>query len=928
MDPAPFFKYLLWIIDSYRTPYAIVCTDINSYAHDTFRQKEIQEEKLQIESNESQLDYNQGYLYDLCIILPELLSRIGGIPPILEELSTTQLACLAGGSLLKFCSQQKPNEYFQMKMNVKRLLETIPPSFLVQLWIGLGRLPLLLSTDPTGGGHIKVLSSLVDSTSRLFLQFTEAISSWIEEIPQLRIDLLHLLYFYVSSKSDGFLSASAPVISNSIIPSSSNNGSTFVKDNISGLCAWSGLDLPRAALILYTLSHEINFVKALDYSSCASIEDSSIFDTEKNALLSKGQQHSLEGLFWKLSLGDISFPESEYDKLITWIDTTISNLSPPALSMSQSTLNQLKRDKLLYASLKEAILAEKRHKKDALFNFGLIKPTEPEGINLYMATNTTIQIGQVNMSGQALQEKERETYILEHVIIPRVLLSPVDAIYCAIWIRKCHENEWPLFTLLLLDRLFSVSVVLLSGLTLQESINFGRFLRIILEWLSTFSHVNITTSIVSKETLSNLTSMYTSIGSKYGFCPLLSLKRTRKTPENYSLSPSILIPESSSINNNTATNVNITGTELGLGTGLICANTEITGIDPSTDSNNHSLLHAPHEPFLSHNPHSSTAMGGNAIPLSFTQFSIVFRKWHIKLYRSFVRVLGPSSSYLRIRNALVVLTLLVDSVFPILDTHGVGLERLVSPLAEEQQQSDPTCKPAEASSDIRLLARRCLSLLRARSHTWVPSGSSVIPNTSTCLTNAFNTINTASSTNGIGSTGIPTTSSISNVPNTISGNIIVGTATGVISGTTTGIGNTAKDDTLSKRPRNSESKENDTYHHKQEHYAKQRTSRDDPAITRSKEERYHRPSSSSSSTKSSNDSISSSKSYKNTSDYFSGGSKNSTSTVTTVKKTTTNSYNNYNEETPTDHTRPVIRAFSSSSSDRRPPRDHIRPRRY
>ena len=59
---------------------------------------------------------------------------------------------------------------------------------------------------------------------------------------------------------------------------------------------------------------------------------------------------------------------------------------------------------------------------------------------------------------------------------------------------------------------------------------------------------------------------------------------------------------------------------------------------------------------------------------------------------------------------------MVDSVFPVLDTHGIGLERLIAPLAAASKDSS-----SNDNEDTRLLAKRCLSLLKIRSSSWISS---------------------------------------------------------------------------------------------------------------------------------------------------------------------------------------------------------------
>ena len=309
-----------------------------------------------------------GLLSDLYAFLPGLLSRIGGIPPILEELSHSQLSCLAGGKLLKFCSQQSPSDYFATKHSVSRIMQAITPNLLCKLWVSLGQLPVRLASVERGG-HVKALSWLIDSLSRTFLQLTEAISTWVksEDAVDLRANMFEILFPYVM-KSDF----------------------TFGKDSVLSLfCSQTGLDVSRAMLILHTLSLE-----------------------------EKPHYETADGIFWKLSLSNVKFPEAEYEKLITALEE-----QPPSSSSSL----QGKRDRVMVATLRSSILAEKTFRESLLFKFdGEHHGGRSREHHAYC----------IDGKSACLQS---EFDILERAIIPRVLLSPSDAIFCACWIQRCHE---------------------------------------------------------------------------------------------------------------------------------------------------------------------------------------------------------------------------------------------------------------------------------------------------------------------------------------------------------------------------------------------------------------------------------------------------------------------------------------------------------
>jgi THO complex subunit 2 len=77
---------------------------------------------------------------------------------------------------------------------------------------------------------------------------------------------------------------------------------------------------------------------------------------------------------------------------------------------------------------------------------------------------------------------ETITEFLQLCIFPRCLLSEIDALYCAHFIRVIHDLATPNFsTIICYDRLFSDISYSLASCSENEAIRYGRFLQSLLE---------------------------------------------------------------------------------------------------------------------------------------------------------------------------------------------------------------------------------------------------------------------------------------------------------------------------------------------------------------------------------------------------------------------------------------------------------------
>ncbi|KAK7060210.1 THO2 plays a role in transcriptional elongation [Paramarasmius palmivorus] len=161
--------------------------------------------------------------------------------------------------------------------------------------------------------------------------------------------------------------------------------------------------------------------------------------------------------FWQLSTYDLSPPGSKYDEEVANLRTLIASESRRPrrdryTSFVQMLTQEFKEQTISRAFTLKRLAREKQH----WFPYGLKKP------------NIVLDI------------------LIEHCIQPRCLLSPMDADFCAQFVKVMHTQGTPgFYTLACYDKLLGDPVkVILFSCSEYEARNYGRFLLGILTDLS------------------------------------------------------------------------------------------------------------------------------------------------------------------------------------------------------------------------------------------------------------------------------------------------------------------------------------------------------------------------------------------------------------------------------------------------------------
>ncbi|KZW03863.1 hypothetical protein EXIGLDRAFT_715906 [Exidia glandulosa HHB12029] len=179
--------------------------------------------------------------------------------------------------------------------------------------------------------------------------------------------------------------------------------------------------------------------------------------------------------FWQLGLYDVNPPNKRYDEERTRHTTLLKKTSDAIADVNTKSarVRELKTRKERIAASFEA-LGKEYSTMASNFEFTMKRLAREKQHWFPAATERSQELVQ---------------QILQHCIMPRALISPMDADFCSHFIKIVHERATPSFhTLRIYDKIFNdgVSSVVYSC-TENEARNLGRFLRNALQDLKAWS---------------------------------------------------------------------------------------------------------------------------------------------------------------------------------------------------------------------------------------------------------------------------------------------------------------------------------------------------------------------------------------------------------------------------------------------------------
>jgi THO complex subunit 2 len=176
-------------------------------------------------------------------------------------------------------------------------------------------------------------------------------------------------------------------------------------------------------------------------------------------------------IFWSLSLGDLHVPQSNYEAEHERLNKEAEDVMKDRSDLTRQGMNKKSEKKKSLLALAKAIREEmtvhiERYHKTKL---RLARQSK----SWFSGT-----ISEANLTSDAL---------LEHCILPRLLVSSLDTEYCFRMLKFLHENQTPNFKLCAFyDRFFNANRLraMIFSCTVREAEHLGRFIKCILEDLA------------------------------------------------------------------------------------------------------------------------------------------------------------------------------------------------------------------------------------------------------------------------------------------------------------------------------------------------------------------------------------------------------------------------------------------------------------
>ncbi|CAH0054888.1 unnamed protein product [Clonostachys solani] len=427
---------------------------------------------------------SQGNSTDL-IILKELISSMGGIVDT-ADFTDYQILSMAGGEVLRrYTLIRGQDRRFDNVRSSQRLVKALTESKLAGLvLVNLAQFrQAAIFQVPEDEAHIKYLSSLIDDTHQILIQYLDFLWTNLDAtsyeaavplIPQLMSSFgldasLSFLIGRASFSSKMF----PPVPKRSAEGKATEKGPEVDKDGDAKMAEPTGT------------SKQDSSPKEKDKAALE--EEKRIADSAQiQAMLQPTVEAARENLstdvwekftpelyvtFWALQLGDIFCPDKSYKAEITRVKN-----EELALSRDRSSMNHKNQER-------------KYEKRKELMNLSIDLQEEQNAriqrrtrFRWYLTRQFQTSFPEPRPTAESIAD-----LLLEQCFLPRLVLSPADAEYTYRFIKSLHEWNAPGFKLMALyDRLFNANRLrsIIFSCTVREADQLGRFLKLILEDLS------------------------------------------------------------------------------------------------------------------------------------------------------------------------------------------------------------------------------------------------------------------------------------------------------------------------------------------------------------------------------------------------------------------------------------------------------------
>lgn len=448
---------------------------------------------------------HQGNSKDL-VILKELISQMSGIVPN-TDFTDAQLAGMTGwDNLRRITLIRLQDKRYESVNTSKRFIKALTDTRLAgELLISIAQYrQAAIYSVPDDEANVKVLSSMIDDTQTILLQYLDLLRSnfSIEEfdkhvpgIPELLTDfgLQPTLAFMIgrSSVLSMITQVTSPALNGTVNALSTLNAPAVKAIDAEGDTAMNGDDNPNKSD--ETTPKEITNGDTPEIQSVIKERSPSIPGDTASPPVDKFQQclepimSTVEGLFsedawsylspefyttfWVTTLSEIAVPRASYEAGFHRLLAQESELSK--LDRTDTTRQGVARRAEAKKAATESKVAFQREWNQHLEYASKLK--------LRLSKRKHFWFKQVVKSDTLSDE------ILEKCIFPRLLLSPTDADFAFSMIKFMHETNTPHFrTLSLYARLFRAHRLrsIIFTCTVREAETLGRFLRSVLKDLA------------------------------------------------------------------------------------------------------------------------------------------------------------------------------------------------------------------------------------------------------------------------------------------------------------------------------------------------------------------------------------------------------------------------------------------------------------
>jgi THO complex subunit 2 len=437
------------------------------------------------------------------IVLEQMISSMAGIVTD-TNFNDAQIQAMAGGDLLQSQTMlQLLDKRHESKTTSKRLMKSLTDSKLAgQLLIAIAQERLVcVFRESDSSSELKLLGNIFDEIHRILTQYLDLLRSnfSVAEFDAFVPGLAGLIgefgiqpevAFWISRPSLCQRIADADRVSGEVAIASRSQESPakVTDDDVKMVDDGEALEKEEGALAETEMDVEAEASTASingqpnSSTVAASTDEPAPWHPVLQGLMTEVETAlppytwEVVGLpfyttFWQLSLYDVHIPQKAYEDEIERQKRKVFAIGNDRSDVSVAGTQRKEREKKQITELQERLLEEnKRHLK------------------AYGQTRARLQKEKDRwFAGMRGKHDALNIAILEQCFLPRLFLSPLDAVYCFKMLKFLHSSGTPNFrTVGLLDQLFRDQrlTAIIFQCTSKEADSFGRFLNEVLRDLT------------------------------------------------------------------------------------------------------------------------------------------------------------------------------------------------------------------------------------------------------------------------------------------------------------------------------------------------------------------------------------------------------------------------------------------------------------